>query len=129
MRIPLSIPMGEYGQDQLSFDVENDPAGAGSVLAIHAAGTTYHLYERDWTRLRDLLDRMDTAGTPPADPTVQTAERLALARPMLEIARRDATADRNHDEARAWDEAGLLLDLTGLHVMDALRAHGRDTHE
>ncbi|KAA8818344.1 hypothetical protein CSQ85_09285 [Bifidobacterium rousetti] len=129
----LEIPMGEYGEHTLSFGVTNDPADDSAILILHADTERYMLSERDWTRLRDLLDRLDTttgshASTVRPEPTVDAASRLLLARFTLETARRDAMDAGHRDEARILAEAKSFLDLAGLHVdhVLALHHHARD---
>lgn len=124
----LTIPMGEYGEDRLSFRVESSPDGRGLVLAITAGDRTYCLYERDWLRLRRLLDGMDTTADKPADPLEETVRRLVLADSMMHIARGDASAAGRRREVRAWDEALLWLEHAALSVNDATRAR-RDEGE
>ena len=129
----LEIPMGEYGEHTLSFGVTNDPADDSAILILHADTERYMLSERDWTRLRDLLDRLDTttgshASTIRPEPAVDAASRLLLARFTLETARRDAMDAGRRDEARILAEATSFLDLAGLHVdhVLALHHHARD---
>lgn len=120
----LTIPMGEYGEDKLSFHVESEPSGRGFVLALTAGGKTYCLYERDWVRLRALLDGMDTAADKPASLTDEAVKRLVAADSIMQIARNGGRSD----EKRAWDEALLWLDHVMLSVGDAARAQ-RDKGE
>lgn len=72
----LTMPMGEYGEDTLTFAIEPEPAGNGLVLSVTAGGGEYYLYERDWLKLRDLLDAMRTTA-PDDTPTGGDAEPTA----------------------------------------------------
>lgn len=90
----LTIPMGEYGEEELSFRVESAPDGRGLVLALTAGDRTYCLYERDWLRLRQLLDGMDTVADKPADPPDEATRRLVATDSMMRIARDDARTTR-----------------------------------
>lgn len=118
----LTIPMGEYGEDELSFGIEPEPAGNGLVLSVTAGGEEYYLYERDWLKLRTLLDTMDVKDSKPSSPLDEVVRRLALAESMMNIARQDAFDHRSPGEAHAWSAALLWLRHVYMSVNDAIRA-------